>query len=236
MEYHIYVDGSKLNDSVGYGAVILKDGEVIQEFYGTVPDELVQGTEQIAGEIYAVKKAIEWCREKSINEVSIFYDYKGLEKWAIGEWKTNIPVTKEYADFVRESGINIHWHKVDSHTNNIWNDRADQLAKMGSISLEKSLSRDLQKETEDFIKFLQHNNYKVNFKGIYNSSSAKIQVFKDEKDLGYINIYATKKDGLVLRLHELKDKSYEPTFDSLWKDYLYSEKQLLHSEKQLLLF
>ncbi|MGB9594658.1 MAG: hypothetical protein ACPL7B_00145 [Candidatus Poribacteria bacterium] len=227
IEYHIYVDGSKLKDSVGYGVVILKDGEVIQEFYGTVPDELVQETEQIAGEIYAVRKAIEWCKEKRIEEVSIFYDYNGLEKWATGAWKTNLLLTREYAEFVKKSGLKIHWHKVDSHTKNVWNDRADLLAKMGSTSLEKPIPTDLQKETEGFIRFLQNNGYKVNFKGIYNSNFAKIQVFKDEKDLGHINIYLTKKEGLVLRLHELKDKTYEPIFDSLWKDYLYGEKQLL---------
>jgi len=227
MEYHIYVDGSKLKDSVGYGVVILKDGEVIEELYGTVPDELVQGTEQIAGEIFAVKKAIEWCQRNGIDEVSIFYDYNGIEKWAIGDWKTNLPLTREYAEFVRKSGIKINWNKVDSHTKNIWNDRADQLAKMGSISSEKPIPTDLQKEAEGFIKFLQLNNYKANLKGIYNSSSAKIQVFKEETDLGHINIYLTKKEGIVLRLHELKDKSYESIFDSLWKDYLYGEKQLL---------
>lgn len=227
MEYHIYVDGSKLKNSVGYGVVILKDGELVQEFYGTVPDELVQGTEQVAGEIYAVKKAIEWCKERGIGEVSIFYDCLGLEKWALGDWKTNLPLTREYAEFVRKSGIKIYWHKIDSHSKNVWNERADQLAKMGSVSLEKPILTDLNKETEGFIKFLQQNNYKVILKGIYNSGFAKIQVFEDEKDLGHINIYKTKKEGLVLRLHELKDKSYEHIFDSLWKEYLYGERQLM---------
>lgn len=226
MEYHIYVDGSKLRGSIGYGVVILKDGEAIQEFYGTVPDELVQGTNQIAGEIYAVRKAIEWCKEKGIDEVSIFYDYNGLEKWATGAWKTNHPLTRDYVEFVKRSGLKIHWRKVDSHTKDVWNERADQLAKIGSVPLEKPIPTDLQKEAEGFIRFLRQNDYKADFKGIHNSSFAKIQVFKDEKYLGYINIYLTKKEGLVLRLHKLKDKSYEPIFDSLWKDYLYGEKQL----------
>ena len=59
-DYHIYVDGSKLNGIVGYGVVILKDGEVIEEINGIVPDCDVQGTNQVAGELYAVRKAIEW--------------------------------------------------------------------------------------------------------------------------------------------------------------------------------
>jgi len=227
MEYHIYVDGSMLKDSVGYGVVILKDGKLLKEIHGTVPDELVQGTNQVAGEIFAVKKAIEWCLENSINEVSIFYDYNGIEKWAVGDWKTNLSLTHEYAEFVRKSGLEIHWHKVDSHTGDIWNDRADQLAKMGSNSIEEKQPVDLQKETDGFIKFLESNGYKAKLKGIYNSNCAKIQIFKDKDDFGHINIYLTKKEGLVLRYHELKDRTCEPKFDSLWNDYLYGEKQLL---------
>ena len=216
-----------LKDSVGYGVVILKDGGLLKEIHGTVPDELVQGTNQIAGEIFAVKKAIEWCLENAINEVSIFYDYNGIEKWAVGDWKTKIPLTYEYAEFVRKSGLKIHWHKVDSHTGDVWNDRADQLAKMGSNSIEEKQPVDLQKETDGFIKFLASNGYKVKLKGIYNSNCAKIQVSKGEDDFGHINIYLTKKEGLVLRYHELKDRTSESSFDSLWNDYLYGEKQLL---------
>ena len=57
--YHIYVDGSKLNGSVGYGIVILKDGIVVEEMHDTVPECDVQGTNQVAGELYAVRRAIE---------------------------------------------------------------------------------------------------------------------------------------------------------------------------------
>ena len=226
-EYQIYVDGSKLNGSVGYGAVILKNDEVIKEIYGTVPENYVQGTNQIAGELFAVKKAIEWCRENSVKEVSIFYDCEGIKKWAIGEWKTKHPQTQDYAEFVRSSGIAIDWHKVDSHTGDIWNDRADELAKSGSVATDETPPIDLQNETQDFIKFLESNGYKAVLKGIYNSNCAKIQVREGDKDFGYVNIYLTKKNELNPRYHELKDNSYEATLDSLWNDYRYGEKQLL---------
>lgn len=226
-EYQIYVDGSKLNGSVGYGVVILKNGEVLTEIHDTVPEDYVQGTNQIAGELFAVRKAIEWCRENSISEVSIFYDCEGIKKWAVGEWRTRHPLTQEYAEFVRDSGVVIDWHKVDSHTGEVWNDRADELAKTGATKFEKPLTLNLQNEAQGFVKFLESCGYKAVLKGIYNTNCAKIQVQKSDNDFGYVNIYLTKKNGLIPRYHELKDSSYEATLDSLWNDYRYGERQLL---------
>jgi len=227
-DYQIYVDGSKLNGSVGYGVVILRNGEVINELHGTVPEDYVQGTNQIAGELFAVRKAIEWCWDNSVKEVSIFYDCEGVKKWATGEWKTKHPQTQEYAEFVRNSLIKIDWHKVDSHTGDVWNDRADKLAKSGSIPLgEDEQPKNLQKEVLGFTKFMENIGYKAVLKGVYNSNCAKIQIQKDDKDFGYVNIYLTKKNELTPRYHELKDTAYEATLDSLWNDYRYGEKQLL---------
>lgn len=225
--YQIYVDGSKLNGSVGYGVVILKNDEVIKEINGTVPECDVQGTNQVAGELYAVKKAIEWCQQNSINLVSIFYDYDGIEKWVTGEWKTNKVLTQKYAEFIRKSGIIINWQKVTSHTGNIWNDKADELAKIGA-GLEKADETpiDLKAETEGFIKFLENQGFKAVLKGIYNQNCAKIQISENNQELGYINIYNTKKEGLLPKYHELKDILNETRLDSLWQDYRYGERQL----------
>ena len=131
-QFEIYVDGSFINGATGYGAVVLRDGEVVDELSGAVDASEVNDTRQVAGELAAVKEALNWCLEHSVKEVSIYYDYLGIEKWATGQWKRNQPLTKEYARFVGACPIRIHWHKVDSHTGNRWNDRADLLAKQGA--------------------------------------------------------------------------------------------------------
>ncbi|MFC2061289.1 RNase H family protein [Elusimicrobiota bacterium] len=130
--YHVYVDGSFLRECAGYGVVVLKDNRVIEELCGEVKESPGNDSRQIIGEISAVKKAIEWCKKKSVKEVTIHYDYKGLEEWASSRWKTNQSLTREYAAFVRDCGLRIHWNKVDSHKGNRWNERADQLAKKGA--------------------------------------------------------------------------------------------------------
>ena len=232
MVYQIYVDGSFTNGSTGYGIVVLKDGEVIKEISGLVPAESVSGTHQIAGELYAVRKAIRWCQGNSVREIDVFYDYDGIEKWASGEWKTKQSLTRSYAAFVRSSGININWHKVNSHTGDRWNERADELAKEAVRSASpgadmEDLASELENEAEEFVLFLRDRGYKAELKGIYgNSDCAKIEVSDRDKSIGYINIYRTKKVPFVPRYHELKDQSYSERLESLWQEYCYGERQL----------
>ena len=54
-QYEIYVDGSFINGATGYGAVILKNGAVVDELYGAVAATEVNNTRQVAGELIAVR-------------------------------------------------------------------------------------------------------------------------------------------------------------------------------------
>ena len=101
---------------------------MICELSGILEDQEVQGSHQVAGEIKAVTEAVRWCGENDVNEVVIYYDYKGLEKWAKGQWKTRKNVSRNYADFMRKDNIKIHWVKIKSHTGIKWNEHADGLA------------------------------------------------------------------------------------------------------------
>jgi len=230
--HQIYVDGSFLDGQVGYGVVILEDGKVTEELSGQVDAELVEGTRQIAGELFAVQEAIKWCRRNSVREVAIFYDCKGIEKWASGQWKTKHPLTQKYAEFVRNSGVRIYWHKVDSHTGDRWNERADELAKKAAGPLSSPETKDnsaseLENEAKKFMQFLSDRGYDGELRGIYgNPGCAKIGITEGDKDLGYINIYRTNKIPFLPRYHELKDKSFEDKLDLLWREYHYGERQL----------
>lgn len=126
--YEIDVDGSYRNGVTSYGVVIRKDGKKIDELSGIVKAALVKGSHQVAGEINAVTEAVKWCTENKIKEVTIYYDYKGLEKWAKGEWKTRKPVSQQYSDFMKSNNVRIHWVKIESHTGKKWNEYADKLA------------------------------------------------------------------------------------------------------------
>lgn len=128
--YQVYVDGSWVRGQVGYGAIMLKDGEEVQRFKGRVHDDLE--TRQVAGELMATITVLDWCKANNIASVEILYDYEGIEKWARGMWKANKPLTQRYQAYMQRCPVKVKWHKVRSHTGVKWNDIADELAKQGA--------------------------------------------------------------------------------------------------------
>lgn len=129
--YVAYVDGAHINGFVGYGAVVLHEGKQVASFSGRVTEDVE--ARQIGGELMATMSVINWCAEEGVDTVTIVYDYKGIEMWATGKWKTNQPLTKRYAAFMKQSKVKVIWHKVKSHTGVRWNEMADKLAKKGAL-------------------------------------------------------------------------------------------------------
>lgn len=222
--YQIYVDGSYINGSTGYGAVILKDGEVVEELSGAVTDSRLTETRQVAGELRAVEEAINWCERNGIEEVAIYYDYNGIEKWATGAWKTNQAMTQGYARAVRSSPVKIRWHKVTSHTGDRWNDRADELAKRGAgaavrASSGDSLVTELTGAAEGFIEFLMLNGIDASFERIFNDQFARIRILEQERPVGIFDLYNTRKKPLSPYLHAFKSDSLKSRVEKLWGEF-----------------
>jgi len=130
--YQAFVDGSFIEGSIGYGAVILDQGKPVAELYGRVDDPDAFASRQVGGEIRAVIETLEWCRKNRIAEICIFYDFENIEKWAVGSYKTNTPMTRAFKQYIDTCGIRITWRKVESHTGVEFNERADRLAKTGA--------------------------------------------------------------------------------------------------------
>jgi ribonuclease HI len=203
LRYEIYVDGSFINGATGYGAVILQNGKMVDELSGAVDATDVNGTRQVAGELIAVKEALNWCLEHSVKEVSIYFDYLGIEKWATGEWKTNQTLTREYARFISQCPVKIRWHKVDSHTGDRWNDRADALAKQGagagstpSSGVQPDLVSALIEVTDSWIEFLMIRGIDASFDRIYNEQFARVYIVEQDKTVGTFDLYNTRKKRL----------------------------------------
>ena len=127
-----YVDGSYnvKNSEYGWGAVMYFDG-VQYTTSGSGKDEENVKLRNVAGEILGVQRAINIAIEKGYDEIDIYYDYYGIEKWATGEWKRNKPQTIAYYNFIQsvKDFIKINFHKVKSHTGVELNELVDRLAK-----------------------------------------------------------------------------------------------------------
>lgn len=135
-QYQAFVDGSFIESATGYGAVILDRGRPVAELYGRVDGPDAFAARQVGGEIRAVVETIEWCKKNGVKGITIFYDFRNIEKWATGEFKTNTEMTQAYKRYIDECVIEIFWRKVESHTGIVFNDRADELAKAGARGAE----------------------------------------------------------------------------------------------------
>lgn len=131
----IYIDGSfnvKKNLG-GYGLAIINDkDEVIYEEYKT----LTEGLEirNVYGEIVGACRAVEIALLNKYKEVDIYFDYEGIEKWAIGTWKRKNNYTIQYHNYMQDAQkhIKINYFKVVAHSGDRYNEMVDKLAKRGA--------------------------------------------------------------------------------------------------------
>lgn len=128
-----YVDGS-FDEALGkyaFGCIIITPkGETIKEFgNGDSPESLA--IRNVAGEMLGAMYAVKWAVKNGYDNIELHYDYEGIEKWAVGEWKAKNTLTQKYAAFMNEqqSIIRIDFQKVKAHSGNFYNEEADRLAK-----------------------------------------------------------------------------------------------------------
>lgn len=127
-----YVDGSFKKDTGEYSfGCVFFHNDRIDKFNQKFPKSEYSTHRNVSGEVsgsvFAIKKAM----ELNMKEITIFYDYQGIESWATGDWKTNNNLTRDYKKFIDgiKSQIDINFVKVKGHSNDKYNDMADELAK-----------------------------------------------------------------------------------------------------------
>ncbi|MCH5210914.1 MAG: ribonuclease H family protein [Oscillospiraceae bacterium] len=127
-----YVDGSYNTETkiFGCGVVIFHNGEE-KTFSRSFSDPEMASMRNVAGEIEGAKLAMRFCVDNNIEEIDIYYDYEGIEKWCSGAWKTNKDGTAAYKRYYDEAArkVRINFVKVKGHSGDKYNDMADRLAK-----------------------------------------------------------------------------------------------------------
>ena len=131
-----YVDGSFEKDSgvYGYGVVFIEKNGNIEEYFDSGREESYQSMRNVSGEILGALKAASLAVEKGYFSIAIFHDYQGIASWAKGEWKCNKEKTIEYREKMLEfqKKLIISFHKVQAHSGDYFNERADLLAKQAA--------------------------------------------------------------------------------------------------------
>ena len=136
-----YVDGSydDAQKLFSYGIVmIIDDNEIrLSERFDESEKDMIE-MHNVAGEIAAARKAMEYCVKNGYSTLDIYHDYEGIAKWCTGDWTPSKPKTieyKEYFDSIKDK-LSISFFKVTGHSGDKYNEIADALAKNAIAGIE----------------------------------------------------------------------------------------------------
>lgn len=141
----VYVDGSysKRLNTAGYGCIFVNGDKVIHKISQRVSIDPEENLWNVSAEIEGVLAGVKWAIEKKYKDVSVYYDYEGLERWFDGSWKANKKTTKFYIEQMKlfDQKIKIRFFKVRAHSGDYFNEMVDILAKSSlEVSSEKNVT------------------------------------------------------------------------------------------------
>ena len=96
---------------------------------GNDPEEAV--SRNVSGEVHGAVAAMHKAVELGLTEMTLFYDYEGIEKWPLRLWKTNKKISIFYVqeyDNIKDK-LKVNFVHVKAHTGIPGNEAADRMAK-----------------------------------------------------------------------------------------------------------
>lgn len=129
---YAFVDGSFNPETgvYGYGGFLCVNGRKFL-LMGSSSNPELASMRNVAGELEGAMAAVKKAEELKLTELKIFYDYRGIEEWATGGWKTNKAGTKAYAQFMNPDNrsCKVSFEHVYGHTGIEGNEMVDVMAK-----------------------------------------------------------------------------------------------------------
>jgi ribonuclease HI len=134
-----FCDGSfdSAKNRYSYGVFIIDKDFKEHELSGRASNPKYVSSRNIIGEVLGAINAMDWAVSNGYKKIKIYHDYEGLSKWLSGEWAARSEVANmfvyiyntKFADLVQ-----VTFEKVKGHSNNKYNDKADELARKALYS------------------------------------------------------------------------------------------------------
>lgn len=219
---HAYVDGSynSSSEKFSYGVVCVKDNVVLYVESGAEKDSSEKNIRQIAGELKGALKAAEYAISQGEKKIVIFHDYEGIAHHATGAWARRESSSAEYYEKMQKimnSGLEVIFVKVDSHTGDLFNELVDEKCKecLG-ISSDNTVQKHLK---SDVIKVI-NNEVKKQILSIAPNNPENIKVVSEENEDSETEFAEVIEKSIKAKSEEV---DYTERFEEITK--LYSENQ-----------
>ena len=146
----MYVDGSfdQMSGIYGYGIVAVYPDGTIERYGGAGDNKETAAIRNTAGEMLAAMMAVRCAINAKAEEVTICYDYSGIEFWVTRAWKAKNDFTIKYGEYMRKMAdkIAISFAKIPAHSGDLYNEMADAIAKAAVKALKEGGSSNGRKE------------------------------------------------------------------------------------------
>ncbi len=133
-DIYAFTDGSfnVATGVYGYGGFLhYSDVEEDIEIRGNGNDPEEAVSRNVAGEVHGAVAAMHKAVELGLSEMTLFYDYEGIEKWPLRYWKTNKKISMFYVEEYDQlkDRLKVNFVHVKAHTGIPGNEAADKMAK-----------------------------------------------------------------------------------------------------------
>lgn len=132
---YVSTDGSFMQnpERCGFG-VCAKDesGNIVYELSGYTTNSEYLKSWNISSELIAAILGVAWAASSGYTDITLYYDYTGIEHFMTGYFKAKSDIAKKYVAILRGLkavfGVNITFVKVKGHSGHKGNEQADKLA------------------------------------------------------------------------------------------------------------
>ena len=176
--------------------------------YGSNPEYI--DSNNIIGEIFGVINALDWAISNEYEKIKIYHDYEGLSKWISGEWTASSKVGKMYVNIFElkfKDFLEVEFVKVPGHSNVIYNEKADQLAKAALVDRKKvavkgdnwfSIPYFKQDDFDAFVELIEDSDRDISHT-VSTKPDKLIYKFKLRADLVTVTLFKTGQHKLLLQ-------------------------------------